>query len=344
MVYTIDPLQDPRWAEFISCHDSASVFHSVPWLEAIQRTYGYTPIVYTTSPPASPLSNGIVLCRVRSWLTGNRMVSVPFSDHCEPLLDTPSAAAEILDELKKSVDTGNWQYLELRPMRKLPAANGAIDCPPFYFHMLDLSPSLDNLFRSFHKDCVQRKVRRAEREELECQSGNSQRLLDAFYRLMLQTRRKHQLPPQPIQWFRNLAECMGDRLSIRVAFKDGKEIASILTLQHRNVLVYKYGASDPARQNLGGTPLLFWRTITEAKAAGFSCLDLGRSDEDNVGLIAFKDRLGAKSSLLSYQRWSRKRFAAATKHRQHQLVKQLFAVMPDPILRITGRILYRHVG
>lgn len=343
-VYIIDPIRDPRWAEFISRHDAASVFHSQPWLEALQRTYGYTPVVYTTSPPSSPLSNGIVLCQVNSWLTGHRMVSVPFSDHCEPLLDTSSAATEIFEELKKSVDVGNWQYVELRPMHKLSAANGAVDCAPFYLHMLDLSPSLDNLFRGFHKDCVQRKVRRAEREELEYQSGNSPYLLDAFYRLMVQTRRKHQLPPQPMHWFRNLAECMGDRLSVRVAFKDGKEIASILTLQHRNVLVYKYGASDPALQNLGGTPLLFWRAITEAKAAGLSCLDLGRSDEDNAGLIAFKDRLGAKSSILSYRRWSRRRLAAATKRPRHQFFKRLFAVMPDPILRIAGRILYRHVG
>ncbi len=343
-VFTFNPIRDTRWAEFISRHDSASVFHSMPWLEALQRTYGYTPVVYTTSPPSSPLSNGIVLCQVRSWLTGHRMVSVPFSDHCEPLLDGPSAATEILRELKRSVGAGKWQHVELRPIRKLLAANGAEDCPPVYLHVLDLSPSLDNLFRGFHKDCVQRKIRRAEREGLEYQSGNSQHLLDAFYRLMVQTRRKHQLPPQPIQWFRNLVECMGDRLSIRVAFKDGKEIAGILTLQHRNVLVYKYGASNPALQNLGGTPLLFWRTIAEAKAAGLSCLDLGRSDEDNAGLIAFKDRLGAKSSILSYQRWSRRRLAAPTKRRLYQFVKRLFAVMPDPILRITGRILYRHVG
>ena len=52
-------------------------------------------VVYTTSPPSLPLSNGIVLCEINSWLTGRRMVSVPFSDHCEPLLDGPTAAGAI---------------------------------------------------------------------------------------------------------------------------------------------------------------------------------------------------------------------------------------------------------
>jgi hypothetical protein len=344
MVYTVDPLRDPRWAEFISHHSSASVFHSTGWLEAVRRTYGYTPVVYTTSPTSAPLSNGIVLCQINSWLTGRRMVSVPFSDHCEPLLDSPSAAAAIGEELKNAVDAGKWKYVELRPMGELPALDGAVKSATCYLHMLDLRPSLEELFRSFHKDCVQRKVRRAEREALGYESGNSERLLNSFYRLMVQTRRRHQLPPQPIQWFRNVAACMGDRLQIRVAFKDGKEIASILTLQHKDVVVYKYGCSDTASQNLGGTPFLFWKTIVEAKASKLTCMDFGRSDADNPGLIAFKDRWGAKSSKLTYLRWSRRRVPDVTRARSSSVVKQLFAMMPDAVLQATGRILYRHVG
>lgn len=342
-VYMTDPLRDLRWAEFINRHSSSSVFHSPSWLEAVQRTYGYTPVVYTTSPPSVPLSNGIVLCEIRSWLTGRRMVSVPFSDHCEPLLDSPDAGCAIVEELKKAVSAGKWKYLELRPMSEWPALNGAISST-FYFHMLDLRPSEDELLRQTHKTCIQRTIRRADREGLVYESGNSERLLHAFYRLMVQTRRRHQLPPQPLQWFRNVAACMGDRLQIRVAFKDGKEIASILTLQHKDVVVYKYGCSDKAFQNLGGTQFLFWKTIVEAKAAGLTCMDFGRSDADNPGLIAFKDRWGAKSSQLTYLRWSRKQASEVPRPSSSRVLKQFFALMPDVVLQATGRILYRHVG
>ncbi|HTC46975.1 MAG TPA: GNAT family N-acetyltransferase [Candidatus Aquilonibacter sp.] len=343
-VYTIDPIRDTRWAEFIDRHDSASVFHSLPWLEAIQRTYGYTPVVYTTSPPSSPLSNGIVVCQVRSWLTGRRMVSVPFADHCEPLLDGPSAAVAITEELKKEVDAGKWKYIELRPRMEVPTVDGAVKSPDCYLHMLDLRPAPDELLRRTHKTGVQHSIKRAEREGLAYECGNSEFLLDAFYRLLIKTRRRHQLPPQPIQWFRSLAACMGERLQIRVAFKDGKEIASILTLRHKDVVVYKYGCSDKTFSNLGGTPFLLWKTIMEAKAAGVSCLDFGRSDADNIGLIVFKDRWGAKSSKLTYLRWSRKQVSDAAGRRQSGVIKMLFALMPDAVLQATGRILYRHVG
>lgn len=343
-VYTLDPLRDARWAEFVDRHESASVFHTVPWLQAIRRTYGYSAVVYTTNPPDSRLTNGVVLCQIRSWLTGRRLVSLPFSDHCAPLLDSPEAGDAIYGELRKLVEAGKWQYVELRPMEKLSPAQGAVDTPPFYLHILDLSPTADQLFKSLHKDCVQRKVRRAEREQLEYQTGNTRPLIEAFYRLMILTRRKHQLPPQPIEWFYNIAETMGDKLAVKAAFKDGKEVAAILTLQHGKTMVYKYGASDQQFANMGGTPLLFWKAISEAKEAGLTALDLGRSDTDNEGLIDFKNRLGAQSMMLSYQRWSRKQASAENKVPGGQLARQLFSVMPDSILRMTGRILYRHVG
>jgi CelD/BcsL family acetyltransferase involved in cellulose biosynthesis len=344
IVHTLDPLRDPRWAEFISRHHSASVFHSPQWLEAVRRTYGYPAVVYTTSSPSSPLSNGIVLCQINSWLTGRRMVSVPFSDHCEPLLDSPSAAVAIVEKLKSAADAGKWKYVELRPVSKLPALADTVESPACYLHMLDLRPTAAELLRQTHKTAVQQPIRRAEREGLVYEGGYSERLLNAFYRLMVQTRRRHQLPPQPLQWFRNLAACMGDRLQIRVAFKDSKEIAGVLTLQYKDVVVYKYGCSDTAFHNLGGTQFLFWKTIMEAKAAGLTCMDFGRSDADNPGLIAFKDRWGAKSSELTYLRWYQKQVPEVARRRSSGALKQLFARMPDAVLQATGRILYRHVG
>ena len=68
-VHTFNPLQDFRWAEFVGGHPAASVFHSPDWIEALHRTYRYEPVVYTTSPPAEEPTNGILLCRIKSWLT-----------------------------------------------------------------------------------------------------------------------------------------------------------------------------------------------------------------------------------------------------------------------------------
>ena len=90
MVHTFNPLNDPRWENFVDRHPQASVFHGRGWLEALWRTYGYEPVVYSTDSPSGELTNGVVLCRVNSWLTGRRLVSLPFTDHCEPLVQDAS--------------------------------------------------------------------------------------------------------------------------------------------------------------------------------------------------------------------------------------------------------------
>jgi len=138
----------------------------------------------------------------------------------------------------------------------------------FNFHMLDLRPDLDSLYRGLHKSCVRRKIQRAEQENLGYEEGRAESILAKFYRLLLLTRRRHQLPPQPVGWFRNLLHCLGDRASIHMVSKDGQPIASILTLLYKHTLVYKYGCSDSRFHSLGGMPLLFWKAIQEGKRLG----------------------------------------------------------------------------
>jgi lipid II:glycine glycyltransferase (peptidoglycan interpeptide bridge formation enzyme) len=246
--------------------------------------------------------------------------------------------------VKADLHTNGEDYLELRPLLQVDAPGSEI-AQNFCFHRLDLRPSIGTLYGNFHKDCVQRKIRRAERETLIYEEGRSETLLSHFYELMVETRRRQLLPPQPITWFRNLVACMGDSLKIRLAYKGKQRVASILTLQHKDTLVYKYGCSSKASSNLGGMHLLFWKAIQEAKSNDLETFDLGRSDLDNAGLIDFKDRWGAQRSTLTYHRYrvrpSRKASAAGWKV---QLAKYVFARLPASMLVSAGRLLYRHIA
>src|SRR5438132_1052755 len=190
-VYTLDPLQDRRWPEFLERHPSASMFHSRGWLDALRRTYGYEPIAYTTSPPRAELANGLVFCRIASWLTGRRLVSLPFSDHSEPLTNGGEELQYFLGFLEQGRQSENWKYIEIRPLRKtVESSSGFEKSRTFYVHGIDLRPSIETLFRGFHKDCIQRKIRRAEREALTYEEGRSEALLDKFYQLLLLTCRR----------------------------------------------------------------------------------------------------------------------------------------------------------
>ena len=342
--YWIDPLRDARWAAFVQKHPRASVFHTPGWLQALKHTYSYEPVVLTTSPPGTELRNGLVLCRIDSWLTGRRLVSLPFSDHCECLVDDEGEVEDLLHFLRREQEGNDWRYIEIRLLTSRP--NGAsffARSADFYWHKINLNHRLDELFGSFHKDCVQRKIRRAEREALTYERGRSESVLRKFYGLFVQTRRRHQLPPPPLAWFRNLINCLGEMLTIHVAARNGFPVASILTLSFRKVIVYKYGCSDARYHKLGGMALLFWKTIEEAKKNGAQEFDLGRSEPGQSGLIAFKEHWGAQRSPLTYWRdtWQRSVSAPTWKL---QMAKRLFSSLPETMLTATGKVLYRHFG
>jgi hypothetical protein len=344
-VYALDPVQDPRWPDLVARHPDSSVFHSQAWLGALRRTYGYKPIAYTTSPAGTDLKNGVVFCQVDSWLTGRRLVSLPFSDHSEPLVDSAEDLHTLLALLRCDPSANNWKYIEIRPLRRsVEDATGFSKAVAFHFHRLDLRPPIETLLRGFHKSAVLAKIRRAEREDLTYEAGRSEALLRTFYELLLMTCRRRRLPPQPIDWFRHVLSCLGDGVKVHVASKDGRPVASILTLAFKRTLVYKYGCSDARLNALGGMQLLFWKAIQAAKRDGLDEFDLGRSEPDARGLVTFKDRWGTARSLINYFRCPAAPRLGASTAWSTQIAKSVFGRMPGSLLATAGKMLYRHVG
>ena len=349
-IYHFQPLLDPRWREFVQRHRGSTVFHTAEWLTALCRTYGYEPIAFTTSPATTTLKNAAVFCRVRSWLTGHRLVSLPFSDHADLLIDDLRERELILSALEKLLNEENLQHVEFRPTRECETTNlKSFSTYTYCLHQLDLRPSLETLFDNLHKDSIQRKIRRAEREGLAYEEGSSARLFNSFYQLLFATRLRHSVLPHPMRWFHALIDCFQDGLTIRVALKNGLPIASILTLRCKDTLVYKYGCSDAQYHRLGGMQMLLWRSIQEAKRGGLSIFDFGRSDWDNEGLIRFKDRWDARRSTLTYVRifGTNKRkepFTPAGAAWKGRTTRTLLRHLPESAIRAAGELISKHLG
>lgn len=341
-VYAIDPTSDPRWDGLLDSHPASSIFHTRGWLKALKATYGYAPVAFTTSPPTAELTNAIVGCEVGGWRHKRRLVSLPFSDHCAPLAGE-AELTQLLVHLEHAVDNGRYSYVEVRGAASAEVAPEAfLISGRFALHKLDLQPAVSELLQSCHADCIQRKIRRAIREGVTCEHGRSPGLLTQFYQLVLKTRRRHGLPAQPIEWFRNIIKYLDTQATVRIASKDGRPIAGIFTLQHKHALTYKYGCSDRKYSSLGGTQLLFWDAIRAARRDGLQEMDMGRSDFDNPGLIKFKDRWNASRETLTYCRYPMTR--STDTRGQGPIGKYVWSHAPESLIEAAGRILYRYLG
>jgi lipid II:glycine glycyltransferase (peptidoglycan interpeptide bridge formation enzyme) len=237
------------------------------------------------------------------------------------------------------------KYIELRPLVwGAPSGCPLAASQSFWFHTLSLAPSVEKIFSNLHKNCMQRRIRRAEREQLSYEKGCSEETLNDFYRLLMITRRRHKLLPQPRAWLRNLVGCMSPNVEIRLVRKDAVPIAAILTLHHGRTVVYKYGCSDETFHHLAGMPFLFWKLIEESKTAGAEQIDFGRTDLDNGGLVEFKDRLGTARRRVTYLRYPESKTEKSVVESYLPAARHLFSVLPDAVSSRTGRLLYRHIG
>src|SRR5713101_4583597 len=86
---------DSRWNTLVEQQKKDSFYYNQAWLDLITELYGYSIIPLTTTNATGEITGFLPLCSMHSPITGRRLVSLPFSDHC-PLLAVDVASANAL--------------------------------------------------------------------------------------------------------------------------------------------------------------------------------------------------------------------------------------------------------
>jgi CelD/BcsL family acetyltransferase involved in cellulose biosynthesis len=93
----IDPQSDPLWQRLIERYES-STFHSPNWIRVLTGTYGFPAQAYVITDEAGEPVAGLPFCRVED-IRGKRLVALPFSDYCDPLVGEAAHWRLLLDTL-----------------------------------------------------------------------------------------------------------------------------------------------------------------------------------------------------------------------------------------------------
>jgi CelD/BcsL family acetyltransferase involved in cellulose biosynthesis len=301
-VRTIDPRTEPGWDAFAVAHPAASVFHTSAWCRVLADTYGFKPNYAAAFDDDGVIRAAVPLMLVDSWLTSRRLVGLPFSDLCTPLVADEEYGLAALQAAQSQVDELGASMLEMRGRCAFDAgALGFTNGTNFLRHIIPLEADEGAMRRRLH-DSAKRAIKKAEREGITVRERNDIGAMREFYRLTVMTRRKHGLLPQPWRFFRNLHKHLFETGQGRLLLAEhgGKVIAGDLLLRFRDELVYKFNASDPAFLHLRPNNLLLWEAMRTGGAQGCTSLDLGRCDLDNEGLRRFKLLWGSNEETLSY--------------------------------------------
>src|SRR6266850_335655 len=153
----VDPRTDPLWRTLVEQTES-SVFHSPSWIQVLTETYGWEASAYVVLDDEGKPRAGIPFCRIAD-IMGERIVALPFSDYCDPLVSDIHGWRFLIDRLLPEQCPITVRCLH----NSLPLADERFTLvKQAKWHGLELRPELDDLWNGMH-DSTHRAIRKAQR-------------------------------------------------------------------------------------------------------------------------------------------------------------------------------------
>ena len=327
-----------------------TLYYTSAWLDLITEIYGYSLIQLTCTNASGHVTGFLPLSLIHSPVTGRRLISLPFSDHCPLLAADEASANDLVDRAIRLAQEKRVKYLELRAgVNDVLTTRTDLVAGDLYVRWLKpLVADTDTVWRSIHKS-VRGSVKKAQRRHVQVYMAENRESMEHYYRLHLLTRsKKHGMPAQSRRYFFKLWDAFAPSGALRLwlAEHQGTVVAAAISLASGTTVRWAYNSSDERYLSLAPNHLLIWSTITWACANGYSIFDMGRTARDNRGLMDFKRRWGATMEPLAYYYYPRMAGLVATSEEswKYRLLTGCWRRLPLQVAAPLGGYLYKHLG
>lgn len=333
-----------KWDAFVISHPEGTIDHHSAWLNVLTKTYGHKPFCITLESNRGEIQGVIPFLAVESFLTGKRLVSLPFTNSCDPILPE-TQGEELIDFAIQRYP--NLDYIELKFLNTPADLFSNLKRTNFYLtHILNLETEQEELLKSFHYTCVRQRINRARRNNLRFRISDLENDMRKFYQLLTGVRRKHGLPPQPYAFYRNMWRFLRPPgfLKLAVVENEAKIIAAALLVKFKDKFHLQYSCFDYNYKKLSPNQMLIWECIKLAHREGARYFDFGRTAWTNQSLIDFKDRWATKRYPLTYYYYPKDKAGVGSSGHGRKILTALNRHLPKSILQLEGRLLYPHMS
>lgn len=294
-----------NWDYYAMQHPHGTIFHLIKWKKVIEKTFGhknyYLIAIESMAGKEHRLKtqNSIVgilpLFRIKSFLFGNYLVSVPFAELGGVLADNKDVERILLDRAIEMAEKMRCDYLEFRnreQIENLPAKS-------LYY----------NFRREIYSDPVQnmqaipRKARRMIRQGIKfgLYAKFGTYLLHDFYEILAKSYHQLGTPIFSKKFFRNFLDEFGTDAQLLVVYdKKGTPVAGVLSFFFKDQVLPFYAGSLFEYRKLAPNDFMYWALMNYGSENGYKIFDFGRSKID-TGSYHFKRHWGFKPVQLSYQ-------------------------------------------
>ncbi len=345
----VDPFHEESVETYLNNHPEASLFHSVDWARVLTLSYHQLkPRFLVVTNKKDQVRGVLPLFKVESPITGQRLVSLPFTLYAGALADLPEVEQLLYQNAIEYLRVYNAQYLEIRTTRPYLPQKQFKHISSYVNHVLDLQGELGVIYKRFSRSNVRQHLQKLEKLPVKVTARQDREALKIFYRLYLFTRKKIGLPPQPFSFFKFMREVLvpKGKMNIYLAESNGRFIGTILVLYSRQVVHMEYSGIDYNAMELKPTFALFWQVIQDAHARRFRSVEFGGSPISHQTLRRFKNHWGAREEPLYHHFYPEVRGISGRWEKKNgtQFIQKIVRLTPQPVLSQMGKIIFRHLG
>ncbi|MGD8452863.1 MAG: GNAT family N-acetyltransferase [Phycisphaerae bacterium] len=329
------------WQRYLHSAPGATVFHDPLWSEAVERTFGHHG-VHRVAWRDGRIVGVLPLVEVRSLLGGRMLISVPYGTYGGLLADDENARDALAAEAVHLVHHRGARVLDIRSADAVIPGWEVVERYDAFVRDLPLHPNELDAFLPKRARAAARQAR--ERDGVTVQHDH--RLLRTVWDLYSRSMRRLGSISYPYRFLVELAERLGERAWVTVAWHEDRPVAGALSLAYGDTITpYLLGLDEHATCR-GAANALFHAVMERAIRSGLRRFDYGRTRKDNPGSAGFKKNQGFEPRTLGYQRYVRPGQVApdlTPSNRSFGLARRLWPHLPLPVARCLGGWLSRSI-
>jgi len=293
-VRLLEPNDDgAKWDTFVRSDPNGSFYHLSGWQRLFGDVLGH-PVFYLYVERAGQVEGVLPLARVKSWLFGDALISLPHLVYGGPVAATDEALQALIAysvDLAKNLGVG---HLELRSRKKIPGDWLSKDNYVTFRKAIYRDPD-KNLMAIPRKQRAM--IRKGIKVGLKAEIDQDTRRL---YEAMLVCKRNLGTPFFGSGWLRAIKEEFGDQAEITTVTHDGQTVCSVMSFRYGNEILPYYGGGGELARDLKGNDFMYWTVMERACHDGVEVFDYGRSMQGS-GAYRFKKHWGFEPEHLHYQ-------------------------------------------
>ncbi len=350
------------WDEYVLNNPQGTPYHLSGWRRAIERAYGHTSyclVALRSSADSfgkahSTIVGVLPLIRLRHFIFGNSLVSMPFCDLAGVIADNGTIETELLQRAIQLARELHCRVIELRHTSpRVCFSEGEylfgseqvqIVTKRHKVRMLrEVASSSEDLMRSF-KAKLRSQIRRPIKDGLYAVVGEIE-LLDDFYDVFARNMRDLGSPVHSKQFIRTVFNEFPERSKFVIVYYEKRPLACSMMIGCGDTLENPWASALHQYSRMSPNMLLYWKMLEYACDNGYAYFDFGRSSPGE-GTYRFKEQWGARPSPLHWDYVIAGKFSVPGEEegKGRRIAAACWRRLPVPITRLIGPPIRKHIG